>query len=810
MKEYLGNITLINVSDGAPGATGPMGPAGPSGDMEDSYRIETNQDEIIKFIANSLDENGQNKILISPEVFEIWATIKGSDGQTVPILNLTPDGLSIEAYGNDGWYIPEIQYTFDTENQKWKIDLLNSPGILKDIEETTLKFEYNYSNYKITKIVNVRYGMTKDMATLSVVANGLTSSIQNSKLFFDATGLTVQNGGLRILNKNKETVVSSDSNTGNLTITGTVYANNGYFKGRIEAEEGYFKGNIEAIGTIQATGGLIGGFEIQEKKLVSRECNVILDGTNGNIYAKEIILGIGAQIEDYIKLGDNIKLSTATGTNPVFLSVKRNGQDALEFNAEGKIQIGNENKRIIINGEEGSIYSQGYNRQTGWIISNGESVFNNVVIRGSIKSSVLEYGEVQSVGGILLIRPSSRITSAYYEENVLKLSLENLNSFKIGDICLITIENEDLISKIYGTISEISEKTISLIDYTSTNLDASSFVGQPINNLGSKESGNNIGIGINGSNDGSLITPNAISVFETDGKDRSTPRIILGKLPNKEEYGFARNTYGLYAENALLSGSLITKSITKEGTATYCGMSTSDITNAPMSTNLINKIGGEPSEILIWAGAESDKKEAIENSNFFVDRKGNFYSNSGYFSGSIITNSTIEASEIKAVKITGLGKGPALTIADASTGIRFLRGEEIAFDLTKTLAQFDVQVKVGENFQISRNGEILSSAGYFGYENGLKIQNQKIESIAQFQKESFGGEVQSYINFDNGIRFSSDGIRDSLYISKNEIFFQKNLQLGQETSIKYGEKVSYQPVYFQNKEVVGYDLYIFE
>ena len=38
-----------------------------------------------------------------------------------------------------------------------------------------------------------------------------------------------------------------------------------------------------------------------------------------------------------------------------------------------------------------------------------------------------------------------------------------------------------------------------------------------------------------------------------------TPRIVLGKLPNEESiYGYAAGTYGLYAENVLLKGSLVT------------------------------------------------------------------------------------------------------------------------------------------------------------------------------------------------------------------------------------------------------------
>jgi hypothetical protein len=47
--------------------------------------------------------------------------------------------------------------------------------------------------------------------------------------------------------------------------------------------------------------------------------------------------------------------------------------------------------------------------------------------------------------------------------------------------------------------------------------------------------------------------------LEFDGEESLISRIILGKLPDLEVYGNARNSYGLYAENVVLNGSLTTK-----------------------------------------------------------------------------------------------------------------------------------------------------------------------------------------------------------------------------------------------------------
>jgi hypothetical protein len=64
----------------------------------------------------------------------------------------------------------------------------------------------------------------------------------------------------------------------------------------------------------------------------------------------------------------------------------------LKLGADGTITVGNGQDTIVIKGADGTIYSQNYNSGLGWKISNDESVFNNVTVKGSIKASVLEYG----------------------------------------------------------------------------------------------------------------------------------------------------------------------------------------------------------------------------------------------------------------------------------------------------------------------------------------------------------------------------------------------------------------------------------
>jgi len=57
------------------------------------------------------------------------------------------------------------------------------------------------------------------------------------------------------------------------------------------------------------------------------------------------------------------------------------------------MNVGYGDNTIIISGADGSIVSQSFYDGLGWKISNTESVFNDVTVRGSIRASVLEYGE---------------------------------------------------------------------------------------------------------------------------------------------------------------------------------------------------------------------------------------------------------------------------------------------------------------------------------------------------------------------------------------------------------------------------------
>ena len=161
----------------------------------------------------------------------------------------------------------------------------------------------------------IRYATSLDLASFSIHANGITQSIRNTKLRFDAQGMTISNGGIRInttkyipviinnrqefeqgtyyvdtalgMIEQKEYVpelayykqdtsgnVFEVDNFGNLFLQGSgrfegsVYATDGVFKGKIQASNGYLE-NLDIYGelSIQGRNGEWTGIKIRGEYL---------------------------------------------------------------------------------------------------------------------------------------------------------------------------------------------------------------------------------------------------------------------------------------------------------------------------------------------------------------------------------------------------------------------------------------------------------------------------------------------------------------------------------------------------------------
>ena len=866
--EYLWSKTIYTYTDGKQTVTyavsrqGADGKPGPAGSSSSSYKLDFSQTEILKFV----DSNGTTTI--SPAILTV-SVLKDEplelNGATqITDLDISEFEVSIYNLNTGEWYPitdPDIVTLEETHNFNINLQTLINKGseegnlaanqllfnecILKVSYSLYLEKEEEIERFNMIECLNVRYGMNKDMASLSVKAGGIVASMQDSKLTFDANGLVIQNGAFIIRDEANNNLLYSDN--GNLSLKGTIYADNGYFSGELRAATGTFTGELQAAsgtftgrleaatgsfsGDISAAGGTIGGFTIGPTRLTSTSINenglfnIVLDGGEGRIEAENIILGTGAEIREYIKIGEQVELRKAVTSNDSFIKVINEEEiEILSLKANGTMNLGNGNNTIILSGEDGSIMSQSYRDGLGWKISNTNSIFNDVTVRGSIRASVLEYGETQAIGGALMIRPSSRIIAASLSETNTILTIEEVKGFNIGDFCRIDIQTLNSLDHNFYEIVAVDQnnKTITVSG------NAADTQGKPIVNFG--QTGDNVGICINGSVDDSFGTPQSISVFDFDTETKLvSPRIVLGKLPNEQTiYGYAAGTYGLYAENVLLKGSLVTQTDTT-GSVTYSGISTlySGI-DAPASHKYESWFGtGNTGEILLWAGATGTTKEEVENSKFFVDRNGNLFAGSGYFKGTIITDATITASAIETAILRGSNDKPgepALKIEDATKGIVFTATNEyneteVVFEVTKDQIVANVpNFKFNSNFTVGGNGSLVVPNLYvIGSDDGTVIteeivteaimfDNKRISYTKDFKQNELNGNTKGYIDFANGTVFSPDGVNQVLTLSSQQVHV--NMPLYIQESIKYNEVMEYKPAYDSKGELVGYDLYI--
>lgn len=832
---------LIKGEDGVPGA---------DGRDSQKFRVETSQDEILKFFNQSGSQTGtEGSFTYSPNEFKI-SIIKldatNSDyGSKIELKNISDIKLSV--FTNSGWidFNPSEEEASDflyiDDNLANKTLELNMRGLdsflsihqeeLEEVawaqaakalikQETILKIRYETQDsedgyYYADRFIKIRYGMNSDMAKFQLKAEGIYQSIASTKLNFDANGLTVINGGLKIKNKEKEDVLEADVN-GNLILKGTVYATNSTFSGEIQASSGTFNG------TINAEEGNIGGFKIDKHSITSSDLELYSahkengEDIESRIVVKNIEIGTGATIQEYIQLGSSVKIwNPEKSSDEIFIQVLNGNQNAISLDENGTIILGNINDSYIkLDGANQEIFAQkNSNPDYTWKITPEEAVFNNITARGSFKATNFEYGTIQSIGGTLLVRPSSTIKKI----DGMIITLENTGSgFSEDDLCIIEDDQEKTqsfyINSVQGNQIILKNSNGVLIELSN------SFLGAPIINLGKTGA---IGIGINGSNMSKYgIGENSISVVEHNGNGGLNTKIILGKLPdNKASLGVASNTYGLYAENVVLNGSLTTKTMieptaTYDNTAfSYSGIGTTlGYEGAPSTINMTDKFPDIVSEngsiqttnrgqILFWAGARGTSKADIEASKFLVDQYGNMYAGSGYFDGTIITNSIIEATEIRTAILTGTGKKdnskPALIIQDVAEGIYFYNKSNTTPVFTLGVSGFVVnglQVNLNNTFAIDQKGNI--EVTNFKLKNGLQFEEAAISYPSTESKISFASNEDIILkpSSGDGVTIGTQGV----YINGN-IFYMNE---GKPES-------EYRQAKDEDGNIIGYDLYIF-
>ncbi|MFU2363909.1 MAG: hypothetical protein ACM67R_08800, partial [Clostridiales bacterium] len=398
----------------------------------------------------------------------------------------------------------------------------------------------------------------------------------------------------------------------------------GTFSGQLVAASGSFEGTITALdGNI--LGRLVVGEELESED-GKTSSNIIIDGSSGSISssnfsdgfgfqissdglitANSITLGRNALINDYIRLGnswifnpsykeinddsaDEQSTATTTMTN-MFLRVGNYNNYKFLVDNDGKLTTKNidivggvvsnqlmvgsseDGMAVIIDGSNGTIYSSLYSQTgglRGWKIDkDGSSIFNNVVVRGQIESTVFQYNEIQTLSGSLLIRPSFII------ENIEKISNTEIK-------CKIKPELNGVVEEGSYCIVQLPEKTINLVAGETVDSVVTFYVSSVLSdmdiilmqeatliNLGKNRS---IGISINSTASNIISVPESVTIFEEQityneniGYNIETEsrnnRLIMGRLPSESYIPTSmQNSFGLYSDNVFLKGQMISAS----------------------------------------------------------------------------------------------------------------------------------------------------------------------------------------------------------------------------------------------------------
>ena len=829
-KEYTTWTTITNIKDGTSGGSG-------EGGSLEYYETELSTDEVVKF------KNKDGSITLSPtnislytyriinnlktrvENFENWIF-----GLYVA-LDSNYDSPVLIAENNDLYFQREYKSVGDEENKEQILneDFLHKHNIpLGDLilsancNETLLNFIKEQEGVILIKItppdgpeiilpINFRYGLSSEMATFNIHAAGFNAAIKNSQLSFSEEGLELKNAIIKAIKTNaqgeKKTTFEIDSQ-GNAYFSGELNAASGTFSGDITAAKGTFSG------AISAREGSIGGFIISEGRLYSPipegqdSSSLVLYGEEGKVVAKNIEIGTGATITEYIKLGEGARI-----WNPEFAEGKILEAGSISLTNDGILNIGN----IIISGKEGgSIKNSSIDRR--WEInSDGTAVFNEIYADNvHLANTILETGSVQTVGSLMLFKDSWAIDEIDEDDNLIINSRVNLEP---GDWIYCGKEVYRIFSVNY---SESSNSTIISLE------EAHSLTNQNIITKFGKSNKDYIfsifgGAADNSSNLWPFAKNNSLTISSFNEPQETSKeklqyntRLILGDLSSIE----GGSGFGLYSDNVVLNGSLITNT----GNS-YAGINTTTGVNALQEFH-----GEDSSRIVFWAGSDSKNMGDMQKAPFQITENGSLYAQKGHFKGSIITDATIEASTLKAAVIYGSeneSNQPTLKIYDAhasdnSGGIGFYSSigtstEEDDIEILRiTGTGMSVYTKDGDivnslNFIKINEGEVAySGSNYIGNlfqaedENGRLI----IEPSAITRKigTESGATLQSVITLNDQIGFNI--YNESLMnISKEKTTFKDLYEIdyqGQQIIYKFGEKKNM--VY--RKMTNGYDLLI--
>lgn len=788
MKEFNSIITLAKIQDGADSA---------------GYVIKSNVEQVFKKILGgggeifspqslilNLTQNGENIFLEDKEVVIQLAAVDAEMFQVSDeYITISDDGLTINFQLNQ--YYTALAGAIQPGGGEDDVAALNdeddneddnSQAIIKQQLELLLKnvfFIYCSISHNgeliAEKAIQATYEVDSQLASFAVTADGINAAVGAAKLEFNQNGLTINNGGLLIKDGEDDALKFEDNK---LWIRGHIEAVSGVFSGKLEAKE-----------------GTIAGLTLEENKLhyINKEKKEILaigvdvDADEAYLRADKLLIGNSGKIEGQLAVGGAIL------------------QNKANFLQAGDISMSNDG--TIKLGGSGRIYAENGN----WSINgDGSADFKNIRADNvTLQNSVLEIGTVQSVGSLMLFKDSWKVASVLINDGRTEILLDgqDKNKHNISENDYIYWDNN------YLKVVEVKETGEIVL-----NGEADLKLDQVITKLDGQTSRSNYLISIlGGSQDegfdfaqGNSLTMAQYSEDE-NGDLFFDKKLILGHLKFKDSAGADIDRgVGLYADNVILNGSLVTQ--LKEGNGlSYAGINT---TSGAKATIFAEKeaFNNDDSNIVFWAGSDSDSETSIQRSKFQVSRNGSVYAQNIYLedavmAGGEITGSIIKGNDIIGSRIYGAelhgsvnGSDSALRIYNTKKGISFRE------------ASIDKKDEEVETLSINAEGLSMHGQAFIDFvDNAIEFstlgKNNIVLSNAGLGSYSFGAEgkrADSLINLTDTIEIKI-GQTDAMVFDSNSCTSKMPFSL--EGSLKLGTKMEYKKVLTEEKEL-GYDLYI--
>lgn len=630
-------------------------------------------------------------------------------------------------------------------------------------------------SYRIERFIDLKSGVPDDLMKFTVSARSINAAVDGSYLLFNNQGLTITNGNFVIQNQaegeDAEPLLSYDGNK--LTVVGDIYANNGEFTGTVHAINGEFNG------TVTAENGIIGGFNIGSNTISNGSLILTADGDNSSITVKNINIGTGANITDYLQIG-NLKLLNPN-TNNNYVMKLDDGSVKFSLDNNGSLVATNANISGVINASSGT--------------------FSGDIVAATISASTIKTlnfitNNVRSMGGSYIFKPTYEIINTTINGQNIIVTLNDANQFKSGDIVGLTTTSGIIYGSVYSKSNNDVTVSTAITGLNDTKFSTITWFGIPYN---SNNQDSDVIIGINSDDSTSSILPKqslVISDFtynNTNSTLSSTIKLLLGKLSSaKDASGNELSGYGLYADNVYLHGSLVTETASTDST-TYAGVNTIP----EVTDNIFSE------RIVFWAGATV--ANGAENSPFYVTENGSIYASRGRFTGSVIAESIISNSTIETAVIKGTGNSPSLKIYntddDNNYGISFYRDEYVINNTTYP-EQETLRITNKGIIHYYKNNSIINNTPIISFAEDSENVNIKASSYQNGNTNYLNGLInyntKSILTFDNNIKLAYD---NNQYLN----IASDNIELKNQTIISRGN-VTFTNVYSNTDKKLDYKI----